>query len=195
MKKIFILSILFYSVLIVNAQEFNKRLAEAKAAYGAGKLDDSRFAMQQMLMELDILSGKEILKVLPQKMQDQNLNKDKDNVTGATGFFGVIIHREFGPETKKVEVDIIGNSPLVGTLSTLMSLPFMGNNPDQKIIKINGYKALVQKVSGEGSAVNYELQLPLNSNLITLKAPGYSQDDLIKMANTLPVAEIAKILQ
>jgi hypothetical protein len=76
-----------------------------------------------------------------------------------------------------------------------LALPFITNNGDQKVIKINGYKALVQKVSGENNTNNYEIQLPMNSSLLTLKAPGYSQDDVIKMANTLPVADIMKMIQ
>jgi hypothetical protein len=53
----------------------------------------------------------------------------------------------------------------------------------------------VQKVSGDDAQKEYELQLPLNNSLVTLRAPGFSQDEVIKMANTLPVAEIAKMLQ
>jgi hypothetical protein len=74
-------------------------------------------------------------------------------------------------------------------------VPFMGASGDNKIIKISGYKALVEKVSGSNERVDYQVQLPLNSSLITLRAPGASQDDLVKMANTLPVSDIAKMLQ
>jgi hypothetical protein len=71
----------------------------------------------------------------------------------------------------------------------------MGASGDNKIIKINGYKALVEKVTGPNERTDYEIQLPLNSTLISFKAPGFSQDDVIKMANTLPIADIAKMLQ
>ena len=91
MKKTIILSILFLSGLFVSAQnEFKKQLADARTAYTAGKLDDSRFAMQQMLYELDMITGKEVLKLLPQKMNDQNAVAKLDNVTGASGFLGVV---------------------------------------------------------------------------------------------------------
>ena len=70
MKKISILSIAFLISFTMNAQEFSKQLAEARTAYTGGKLDDSRFAMQQMLQELDIVAGKEVLKLLPSKIQD-----------------------------------------------------------------------------------------------------------------------------
>lgn len=178
------------------AQEFDKRLSEAKTAYASGKLEDSRFAMEQMLQEIDIISGKEALKILPAKMGDKASNTKADNVTGSSGFFGVIIHREYGTvDSTNVNLEIISNSPLIASINAILSIPFVGASGDNKIIKINGYKALVEKVTGANDEVNYEVQLPLNSTLITLKAPGFSKDDVIKMANTLPIADIAKMLQ
>lgn len=178
------------------AQEFTKQLTEAKTAYAAGKLDDARFAMQQMLQEIDIITGKEILKILPQKMEDKVMNSKEDKVSGSSGFFGVVIHREYGTvDSSNINLEIVSNSPLIGSLNALLSVPFLGSSNDQKIIKIGGYKALVQKVTGSYERTDYEMQLPLTSSLITLKAPGYTQDQLIKMANSLPVEDIAKMLQ
>src|SRR5207249_170129 len=110
--KIFILSSVFFIGFTVQAQEFNKQLATARTSYASGKLDDSRFAMEQMLQELDIIMGKEVLKLLPAKLQDQNANTAKDNVSGASGFMGVIIHRDYGTENKSITLEIISNSPL-----------------------------------------------------------------------------------
>jgi hypothetical protein len=180
----------------INAQEFAKRATEAKTAYAAGKLHDSRFAMEQMLQELDIITGKEVLKILPAKMDEKGANTKADKVAGSSGFFGVIIHREYGTvDSSNVDLDIISNSPLIGSLNAMLSLPFVASAGDNKVVRIDGYKALVQKVTGSNERTDYELQLPLNSTLITLKAPGLSQDDVIKLANTLPVGEIAKMLQ
>ena len=196
MKKIVFGFIFFIACFQSNAQDFAKRLTEAKTAYSSGKLDDSRFAMEQMLQELDIITGKEVLKILPAKMGDKSANAKADNVTGSSGFFGVIIHREYGTvDSSNIDLEIISNSPLISSINAILSVPFMGASGDNKIIKINGYKALVEKVAGPNERTDYEIQLPLNSALITFKAPGYSQDDVIKMANTLPVEDIAKMLQ
>jgi len=196
MKKIVSLLIIVAVYNYSYAQDFAKRLTEAKTAYAAGKLDDSRFAMEQMLQELDIITGKEVLKLLPVKMGDKAANTKNDNVSGSSGFFGVVIHREYGTvDSTNSSLEIISNSPMVTSLNAILSVPFMGASGDNKIIKINGYKALVEKVSGTNEKVEYQVRLPLNSTLITFTAPGYSQDDVVKMANTLPVADIAKLLQ
>ena len=196
MKKIFSLLIVVVLYNYSSAQDFAKRLTEAKTAYAAGKLDDSRFAMEQMLQELDIITGKEVLKILPMKMGDKAVDTKNDNVTGSSGFFGVIIHREYGTtDSTNTLLEIISNSPVVASINALLSVPFIGASGDNKIIKINGYKALVEKITGTNERIDYQVRLPLNNTMINFTAPGYSQDDVIKMANTLPIADIAKLLQ
>jgi len=195
MKKIIFVSFFSIAAGAVSAQDFAKEATAARTAYTAGKLDDSRVAMQQMMEDLDMMTGKEIMKILPQKMQDKSVVASKDAVSGATGWAGVVIHREYGTGDKNIQLETITNSPMLGSLNALLSLPFIANNGDQKVVKINGYKALVQKVSGDNGSTDYELQLPLSSTLITLKAPGNTQDQVIAMANTIPVAQIAKMVQ
>jgi hypothetical protein len=195
MKKIYLFILAATFIFEGRAQEFAKQVTAAKTAYGSGKLEDTRFALQQMLQELDMITGKEILKLLPLKMLEQTSNAASDNVSGTSGFVGVLIHRDYGAELKKVDLEVISNSPMVASINSLLSLPFIGNSGDNKVIKINGYKALVQKSSGDNNKDEYQVQIPVNNSLITLKAPGYSQDDVIKMANTLPIAEIAKLSQ
>jgi hypothetical protein len=200
MKKILILLISVISIQYVQAQaqDFGKMASDARTAYAAGKLEDARFAMQQMLQEIDLAVGKEILKLLPTKMADTAAaNTTKDNVTAASGFIGVTIHREYGKggfDTKTINLDVITNSPMITSINAILSLPFIGAGGDQKIVKVNGYKALIQKNSDNG-VDNYDLQLPLNNTLITLKAPGFTQDQVIKLASTIPVSDIAKLVQ
>lgn len=196
MKKLFILILICAAAVSSFAQDFAKRVSEAKTAYSAGKLDDARFAMEQALQELDILTGKEILKLLPAKMESDAVNSKNDNVTGASGFVGVVVHRDYGTvDSTRTKLEIITNSPLIGTLNGILSLPFIANNADQKVIRIHGYKALLQKNGGETDNPNYTIQLPLNSSLIMLEAPGKTADQLTKMANSIPIEDIAKLIQ
>lgn len=194
MKQTALLCIVFFSYAAVQAQDFNKALAEARTAYSTGKLDDARFSMQQMLQELDLITGREIMKLLPAKMQDQTGNAASDDVSGSSGFIGVVIHRDYGADNKKIDVEVISNSPMVTSINAVLSMPLISSMGDNKVIKIGGYKALVQK-SSNGNGFDYEVQLPLRATLITLRAPGYTQDQVMQMANTLPVAQIARIVQ
>ena len=181
---------------------FKKLAGEARSNYDAGKLDDSRFALQQMLAELDIIIGKEVLKSLPATILDKPAITKQDNVSGASGFLGVVVHREYGQEynsssmeeNKNISIEVISNSPLIASINSLLSIPLIGNTGDNKVIKISGYKALVTK-NGDGANVSYDLQLPIGSSLITVKAPGATQEQVAQIAGTLPVQDIAKMLQ
>jgi hypothetical protein len=85
---------------------------------------------------------------------------------------------------------------MIGMLNTVLSMPMMaGANPDQKIVRISGYKGLSQKVSGPNGREDYEVQVPLTNSLLTLKAPGLSQDKVVELANTIKIADIAKLVQ
>lgn len=181
---------------------FKKLAGDARSNYDAEKLDDSRFALQQMLAELDVIIGKEVLKTLPATILDKPAVTKQDNVTGASGFMGVVVHREYGQEynsssmneNKNISLEIITNSPLIASINSLLSIPLIGNTGDNKVIKISGYKALVTK-NGDGDNVSYDLQLPLGSSLITVKAPGATQEQVAQIAGSLPVQDIAKMLQ
>lgn len=198
MKKTLTLAILFCATITLSAQDFSKNLATAKASYASGDLENSRFAMQQMITEIDIALGREVLKLLPAKLDAMAANTKSDNVTANTGLAGVMIHRDYGTGEKIGNIDIMGNSPLVASLNAILQLPFMGNSGDgtQKVIKVDGYKGMLQKsVDSETNKTNYTLQIPLNSSLLTLAMPNSTEAEVIKVANTIPVSQIAKMVQ
>lgn len=196
MKKI--LTLIFTLASVVSFAQFNTHLATAKAEYSKGNLEASRFAMQQMMTELDIQIGKEVLAILPLKFDALTANTKKDNVTANTGITGCLIHREYGVEPKDARIEIMSNSPLIASLNVILSIPFMGNSGDgtQKVVKIAGYKSILQKsVDAETSKENFTLQIPMNSTLLSLFADNSSEAEILKWANTIPVEKIAKMVQ
>jgi hypothetical protein len=197
MKKSTILFILALSGT-VQAQEFNKNLTTARSAYASGKLEDARFAMQQMLNDIDIIIGREVMKLLPAKMDALASNAKSDNVTANTGLAGVVIHRDYGTGDKTALIDIMSNSPLVSSVNAILSIPFVGNSGDgtQKIVKVQGYKGVLQKsVDTETNKTSFTLQIPLNATLLTFTANDSNEADVLRQANTIPVAEIVKLVQ
>ncbi|MGC1243473.1 MAG: hypothetical protein WA874_17905 [Chryseosolibacter sp.] len=198
MNKLFFFILLLAISASAVAQDFSKSITTARDSYAGGNLEDARFAMQQMLNDLDMAIGKEVLKMLPAKMGAHGSNAGNDNVTANTGLAGVIIHRDYGTAEKLVTLDLMGNSPLVASINAILSIPFMGNSGDgtQKIIKISGYKGMLQKsVDEETKKTDYTLQVPIGSTLLTFTAPNTSEDEVIRMANTIPLSQITKLVQ
>ena len=74
----------------------------------------------------------------------------------------------------------------------------MGNSGDgtQKVIRIDGYKGMLQKtVDEETKKTDYTLQVPIGSTLLTFTAPDTSEEEMIRMANTIPLSQITKLVQ
>jgi len=149
---------------------------------------------------LDIAIGKEIMKMLPTKLAALNYDAKADNVTGGSGtLVGLFVHREYGVDPKKGNIEIMNNSPMITSLSMILSNPVMGGmmrDENQKQIKVQGYKALLTKsVNAETGKTNYELQVPMNNTLLTLKMDDTNEGEITAQANTIPLAKIAQIAQ
>jgi hypothetical protein len=197
MKKYLFFVLSLVSTLAV-AQDFDKNLAAAKSSYASGNLEDARFAMEQMLRDLDATIGREILKMLPEKMGAMTVNSGDDNVTGGAGVAaGLFVHRTYGTGAKTTTMDIINNSPLMAGVTAMLSLPMMGaGDPNQKQVKVQGYKSILRKeVDGETNKPNYELQVPFNNTLLTMKVTDSSENEILGFANAIPLAKIAQLAQ
>jgi hypothetical protein len=113
------------------------------------------------------------------------------------GFAGLFVDRNYGQGEKNAGIDIIGDSPLMAGLTAILALPAImtQGDQDQKRIKVDGYKSLLQKETSSEGLVSYNVQIPANSTLITLNVSGYSENEVISMANLIPVSQIVKLAQ
>jgi hypothetical protein len=179
-------------------QEFNTAMSTAKSSYNSGKLEETHFALMQAMQELDMIIGKEVLKLLPEKMDSRPALPAEDQVTSNIGFIGATIHRTYGELENTAEVDIISNSPMIASLNSFLNMPIIGGmmkDANNKNIKVQGYKArLSGEDRGDGSK-SYEIQVPLGSALLTLRANNATEAQITAMANSLPMQQIAKLIQ
>jgi hypothetical protein len=192
------LTILIAAILSLSVafgqQDFKTYVSTAKTSYSAGKLEDAHFALQQMLQDVEITIGKEVLKLLPAKMDTLNSVAQEDNVTGNISFVGATIHRTYGSGEKRAQLDIINNSPLLGALNAFLTTPMLGglmNDGKSKTVKVQGYKARLEKEDDGG----YKLEIPFNSALITYHVDKSTDTEILAMANTIPLPQIAKLIQ
>ena len=199
MKRIIIILFTVFSAMNVLAQDFAKDMATAKTAYDAGKLEETHFALQQAMQEIDLIVGKEVLKLLPPKMDSLPINTKDDNVSANAGFVGTTIHRSYGKFSKKADLSIISNSPMVSMLNTFLNSPMLGGmagDANTKTVKVHGYKARLERKPGSTEDKNdYELQVPLGSSLITFAVDDCTDTEIMAMANTIPLPAIAKLIQ
>jgi hypothetical protein len=183
----------------VAAQDFDKNIATARSTYSSGNLQDSRFAMEQMLRDLDMAIGKEILKLLPTNIGSLLSVQKEDNVSGTGGYVGLYVNRHYGADPKRASIEIINNSPLINSLNAILSMPVIGGmmqDENQKIVRVQGYKSILSKQANtETGKTNYELQIPMNNTLLTLKMDDTTEGDITAAANTIQLAKIIEIAQ
>jgi hypothetical protein len=197
MKKFIILTILLSAAVLIQAQDFTKDITTAKTSYAANKLEDTHFALQQALSEIDMVIGREVLKLLPPKMDTAVSNPKEDKVSSNVGFAGATVHRSYG-KMEKGKVEIISNSPLIASLNALMNMPMMGGmmrDENNKTVKVQGYKAKLERQSSSDEQYTYVLQVPFSSALLTLTVQKSTENEILKMAETLPLDQIAKLIQ
>jgi hypothetical protein len=191
---IFVLGFFFFSGL--SAQDVAAKLNEAEKEYSAKNLDNTRFALQGALVEINKAVGQQILELLPKTMMSLAFNPAEDNFGGAGSFAGLFVNRSYGSEPKNVKIDIMGDSPLLTSLNAILSMPaIMGSSdPNQKRIKVAGYKSLLQKDATSVNDVSYNLQIPMNQTLVTVHYSGITdENEIIKSAESLPLDKIAQL--
>jgi hypothetical protein len=196
------LSIISLSLIVgaLYGQEFDKQIANAKSAYEAGNFEDSRFAVQNAMHELDVQIGKEVIAILPAKVNNLTFNPSADQITGSgEAYVGLFIERSWGETSgNNLSFSLISDSPLIKTVNTFLSLPMMmSGDSNQKKVKVEGYKAMLEKnVDDNSKTTGYSLMLPYSSALIQLNYAGdITEEDFMKMVNQIPVAKIIGIAQ
>ena len=189
---------IFFTTIVFAQTDFKGEVATAKTSYASGKLEDAHFALQQALGDLDIIIGKEVLKLLPTQLGSLNANTNSDNVTANVGFIGATIHRDYGSPEKKAEIEIISNSPLLGTLNAFLNTPLIGGmmrDENNKTVKVQGYKARLERTDAGNGKFNYKLDVPFSSSLLTLNVDNSAESEILGMANKIPFQDVAKLIQ
>ena len=71
----------------------------------------------------------------------------------------------------------------------------MMSNGNNKIIKIQGYKGQLTKEATSDGKTNYTIQMPVGGSLITFTGKNTTDSQIMAWANTLPLQQIAKLIQ
>ena len=199
MKKLSIFTIMICAVLGASAQDFKTDIANARTNYTGGNLSDAHFNLQQAMQELDLIVGKEVLKILPPKIDTLNANTAQDNVMANSGYLGTTVYRTYGNAMVKLaDISIITNSPMISTLNAFLNTPMLGammNSDKSKLIKVQGYKGRMEKQDRGNGQSDYTVEIPLSNTLITFKITNSTDTEILNLANTIPLPQIAKLMQ
>lgn len=189
---------LVFLAVSLQAQDVNAKLKEAQSAYSSGRLEETRFALQEALNGINTLIGKEILGLVPSSMANMKKTEGGDQITGESlGYAGLHVKRSYEGTGSNASVEIVSDSPLLAGVNTILALPVLvASDPSQKRIRVGSYRALMNINTDEAGNVSYEVLVPFGSSLLTLKCSGIADEaEVTGMANTLPMDKIAKLAQ
>ena len=184
---------------VVVAQDVGSRLNEAQSAYSSGNLEEARFALQQAMTEVDLAIGREVLELLPRKLGNMSAVESSDQVASASlGYAGLYLQRQYrSDQTASADLQIIADSPLLAGVNAILALPLIGaGDPNQKRIRVAGFRALMQRSEDSSGVVSWDIQVPFGSSLMTMQFKGIdNENDVAAMANTIPVDQVARLIQ
>ncbi|MDH5399013.1 MAG: hypothetical protein OEX02_12760 [Cyclobacteriaceae bacterium] len=194
MKRPVYIIILLLLSWTARTQNVATNISDAKSAYSNGNYEDARFALQQALNELDRILAGEIMKLLPDQTGGLSVNSEKDEVTTAGGT-GIFVSRYFGEEENTyAKVDIVDNSPMVSMVSAFINNPMMsamGSTSGQKMIKVHGYKGMIQQDADE---IEYSIMVPFGDSMFTFETNVKDEALALEMAHAIPLDKIIALI-
>ena len=156
--------------------------------------------MQNALHEINVQIGKEVIAILPDRINDMSFIPSSDQITGSgEAYVGLFIERTWGETSgKNLSFSLMSDSPLLKTVNTFLSLPMFGaGDSNQKKIKVEGYKAMLEKnIDDNANITGYSLMLPYGNTMLQLNYSGsITEDEFMKMVNQVPIAKVIETAQ
>jgi hypothetical protein len=184
--------------LVSTPPDVKQNLDDAEASYKKSSYGESRYAVQQAMLGVELEIGNQILKTLPENVSGLKKDETADQVTSTGyGWAGLTIHREYDDtKDKELRITVANNAMWMSALNMYMSsggyAQQTNGQQNWKQTKVKGYKAIIEYDQSSG----YKLSVPLGqSSLIVFEGVNFAtENDMIAAANTIDIDGIKKML-
>ncbi|RDC64929.1 hypothetical protein [Adhaeribacter pallidiroseus] len=184
--------------LVTTPPDVKENLTDAESKYKAGQYAQSRSALQQAMLGVEMEIGQKILKSLPESIAGLKKNAEADQVTSTGwGWVGLTIQRQYtdGNE-KELTTTIANNAVLLSAVNLYLTnggySQTTGGKQDWKQTKVKGNKAVIEYDESTG----YKLTVPLGqSSMLVYEGVNFKNEaELMAAANAVDIAGIKKML-
>lgn len=183
--------------LVSTPPDVKQNLTEVETAYKSASYNESRRAIQQAMLGVEMEIGKEILKKMPEKVAGCPKDTSADQVTSTGwGWAGLTIYREYTQEDKQLRTTIANNAVMLNAMNMYLSnggyAQTTGGEQKWKQTKVKTYKAIIEYDENSG----YKLTVPLGqSSMIVWEGVNFATEaDMIAAASTFDIDGIKKTL-
>lgn len=183
--------------LVSTPPDVKENLTNAETAFKGSNYGETRYAIQQAMLGVELQIGTGILKSLPMAISGIKADSAQDQVTSTGwGWAGLTIQRVYVTGDKQLTFTIANNSMWMQAVNM-----FLANNgyaqqtngqQNWKQTRIKGYKAVIEYNDNTG----YKLSVPLGqTSLLMYEGVNFaSEQDFMNAANQIDIDGIKKAL-
>ncbi|PZR36153.1 MAG: hypothetical protein DI538_14320 [Azospira oryzae] len=184
--------------LISTPPDVNQNLNDAESAYKKASYGESRYAIQQAMLGVELEIGNKILKSLPETISGLKKDADADQVTSTGyGWAGLTILRKYNDnKEKELRVTIANNTVWMSAVNMYLAsgayAQQTGGEQNWKQTKVKGNRAIIEYDESSG----YKLSVPVGqSSLLVYEGVNFaSEKEIMAAADAIDIDGIKKLL-
>lgn len=183
--------------LVSTPPDVNENLATAESAFKTANYGETRYAIQQAMLGVELQIGQNILKSLPETVAGLKKDATADQVTSTGwGWVGLTIHRVYGEGEKQLEFTLTNNSAWMQAINMYFSnagyAQQTGGQQNWKQTKLKGHKAVIEYNENSG----YKLSVPLGqTSLLVFEGVNFANEqEMMSAAGGIDMESIKKSL-
>ena len=202
-----LLSAFLFSFNVMAQSQIDAFIKEAQDFIVKKDYKQAQLSLQDAINNINVLLAEEVGKSLPAEVNGLKADGDADVSGGGMGMVGggFTITKKYQNATntnQNAEVQILGNSPLMTSMNMYLSNPAMMGS-EYKSVRVGTQRAIMKSEmqdvyddkGNSSKARSTEIQIPLNSTLITVRCNGFASEQAeLDFANKLDLGKVKTTL-
>lgn len=184
--------------LISTPPDVKQNLDDAESAYKKSSYGESRYAIQQAMLGVELEIGDKILKSLPETISGLKKDAGADQVTSTGyGWAGLTILRKYNDsKEKELRVTIANNTVWMSAVNMYLAsggyAQQTGGEQNWKQTKVKGNRAIIEYDEDSG----YKLSVPVGqSSLLVYEGVNFATEkEMMTAADAIDIDNIKKLL-
>ena len=179
--------------LVTTPPDVKENVSTAETVFKEGRYSEARYAVQQAMLGVEMQIGQQILKSLPETIDDLKVEPKADQVTSTGwGWVGLTIKREYNKDDKQLRFTITNNSAWMQAINLYFNnmgyAQTTGGEQNWKQTRIKGLRAVIEYSDGSG----YKLSAPLGqTSLLVYEGVNYANEqEFMKACETIDINSI-----
>ena len=169
--------------LVVTPPDVNENIEAASSAFKAKNYGDSRHAIRQALLGVEMEIGHKTLESLPESVNNLKKIPEQDKVTSSgIGFVGLIIERQYAGGDQELKLIIGNDAAWLSTVNMyLANSGYATSSSDQnyKQVKFQDYRGVLEYDEYSG----YKLSVPFGqSSVFVLEGINFANENELMTA-------------